>query len=211
MPSATIDHRSRQLSRLRPFLLVPLLALGAPALADPPPWAPAHGYYKKKPGHKPPRFIPKRVAPLPWLAGAATAGYLSGSRCNREALGTVLGGVLGGVAGARLSDDRHRSAATIAGTLIGALVGRSIGRSMDQLDQACTGQTLEYAPDNQAVTWQNPDTGASYTVTPTRTYEAGDGRYCREYISQASIGGQEQQVQGTACRQPDGSWKIVDR
>ena len=33
----------------------------------------------------------------------------------------------------------------IAGALIGVLVGKSIGRHMDQVDQYCTGQTLEYA------------------------------------------------------------------
>jgi hypothetical protein len=33
---------------------------------------------------------------------------------------------------------------------------------------------------------------------------------CREYSSTQIIGGSPQQVFGTACQQPDGSWRIVD-
>ena len=196
-------------------LLVPLLAPAGPALADPPPWAPAHGYYKNRQKHsykhrdrhhRPPY---RRGPVLPWLAGGAAVGYVAGDRCNREALGAVLGGVIGGVTGSRIGDRHDRPAATIAGAIIGTLVGRSIGRYMDEVDQYCTGQALEYTPDNQPVEWQNPDAGASYRVVPTRTYQVGDGRYCREYISEATIGGRKQQVYGTACRQPDGSWKVV--
>ncbi|HWK44740.1 MAG TPA: hypothetical protein VNT30_08455 [Stellaceae bacterium] len=33
--------------------------------------------------------------------------------------------------------------------------------------------------------------------------------YCREYQSTQVINGQPQNVVGTACRQPDGSWRIV--
>lgn len=34
---------------------------------------------------------------------------------------------------------------------------------------------------------------------------------CREYNSTAVIDGSRVPVYGTACRQPDGSWRIVDR
>jgi opacity protein-like surface antigen len=33
--------------------------------------------------------------------------------------------------------------------------------------------------------------------------------YCREFIRQANIGGRLQDVYGTACLQPDGSWRIM--
>jgi surface antigen len=47
-------------------------------------------------------------------------------------------------------------------------------------------------------------------VTPTQTFQTQDGRYCREYTADARIGGRVQQTYGTACRQPDGSWQIVN-
>jgi surface antigen len=78
---------------------------------------------------------------------------------------------------------------------------------MDEIDQNCTGQTLEYAPDHASVSWRDPDSGNAYKVTPLRTYPAPGSRYCREYQTDAIIGGRRQQVYGTACRQPDGSWQ----
>ncbi|MEE8203551.1 MAG: hypothetical protein V3R74_07315, partial [Alphaproteobacteria bacterium] len=32
---------------------------------------------------------------------------------------------------------------------------------------------------------------------------------CREYQTTVNVGGQVEQAYGTACRQPDGSWQIV--
>ena len=47
------------------------------------------------------------------------------------------------------------------------------------------------------------------TVTPTRTYKDDSGTYCREYQTTVTVGGEEQKAYGTACRQPDGQWKIM--
>ena len=44
---------------------------------------------------------------------------------------------------------------------------------------------------------------------PVETYQTSSGQYCREYLQTVVIGGQQQQAYGTACRQPDGSWKII--
>lgn len=38
--------------------------------------------------------------------------------------------------------------------------------------------------------------------------EAGDGQYCREYTQTMTIAGKTQKGFGTACLQPDGSWKL---
>lgn len=39
----------------------------------------------------------------------------------------------------------------------------------------------------------------------------GPAKQCREYQSTASVEGQPQAVVGTACRQPDGAWKIMNQ
>jgi surface antigen len=36
-----------------------------------------------------------------------------------------------------------------------------------------------------------------------------NGQYCREYRQTVKVGGKTQEGYGTACRQPDGTWKIV--
>jgi surface antigen len=176
------------------------LGLPKPSLASPPPWAPAHGYYKK-PGHWKHGYRAPAV-------GVYVSPYVVDGRCNREALGAVLGGVVGGVAGSNVGRGDGRTAATIVGTIVGAIIGGSIGRSMDRTDVACVGQALEYAEQGAPVTWTNPDTGARYRVTPGPSYPDAGG-YCREFFREAVIGGRLDKIYGTACRQPDGSWRIV--
>jgi hypothetical protein len=36
-----------------------------------------------------------------------------------------------------------------------------------------------------------------------------DGQYCREYVRTVTIDGRAVEAYGTACLQPDGSWRIV--
>ncbi len=166
----------------------------------PPPRAPAHGYRSHGGGGEV-RTGAAYVAPFQLDAG----------RCNRGALGAVLGGAAGGVLGAQVGGGKGRDVATIAGAILGVIVGQSIGRWMDDVDQACVGQVLEHAPTGRPVEWVNPDNGVVYQVTPTETYRAPDDRYCREYQTQAQIGGRTERLYGTACRQPDGSWERVSR
>ncbi len=45
-------------------------------------------------------------------------------------------------------------------------------------------------------------------MTPGPVYQTA-GQYCREFQQTIVVGGQQQQGYGRACRQPDGSWKIV--
>lgn len=40
--------------------------------------------------------------------------------------------------------------------------------------------------------------------------QRADRTYCREYTTQTTIAGKRQQTYGTACRQPDGSWRIIN-
>lgn len=171
----------------------------------PPAWAPAWGYRAKYGYHSGGRYY--EVTPQD-LVRIPDSGSGIGS-CNREILGALLGGAAGAAAGTQIGSGSGKTAATIAGTIIGALVGGNIGRSMDQVDQSCIGQALEQAPTGQSVGWRNPDQGGQYQVTPTRTYETSAGRYCREYQIKIIIGGKVENAYGTACRQPDGTWKKV--
>lgn len=194
-----MNQMNTPLLQIIPVALLTLL-LTTTVLASPPPWAPAHGYRNK---HSE-RYEYPPV--LPWHGHDYHNDYIRSGRCDRAGLGAVLGGVVGGITGSQIGKGDGRTAATIAGTVIGILVGRAIGRQMDNTDQQCTGQTLEHAPDGIPVHWQDPDHNSDYLVTPLRTWRHQDGRYCREYTTEASIGGRMSEVYGEACRQPDGSW-----
>ena len=126
---------------------------------------------------------------------------------TKEQTGMVIGGVLGGVLGHQIGGGTGQTVATIVGTLAGAAIGGSVGRSMDETDRLKTAHTLETVRTGVSSQWKNPDTGNEYRVTPTRTYESAKGP-CREYTVDATIAGKPDEIYGTACRQPDGSWKV---
>jgi len=157
----------------------------------PPPWAPAHGYRRK---HDHGRAVYQ-----------APYGIATGS-CDRTLIGAAVGGAAGGLIASEVAHGKHRAEAIAGGALLGILLGGSIGNAIDQLDERCVGQVLEHAGSDQTVGWRNPDSGASYQVTPRRTWQE-EGRYCREYTTTVRIDGRPQQAWGTACRQPDGSWE----
>jgi surface antigen len=127
---------------------------------------------------------------------------------TQEQSGAIVGGVLGGIVGSQVGEGRGRTAATVIGTLVGAAIGGNVGRSMDQTDRLRAAQALESAPTGTPTSWRNPDSGHQYTVTPTRTVSTAEGP-CREYTTSAVIGGKTEKVYGRACRQSDGSWRVV--
>lgn len=136
------------------------------------------------------------------LQGCATDG-------PREQAGTIIGGVLGGVLGSQVGGGHGQTAAIIAGALAGAAIGGAVGQSMDDNDRRRVAETLEGVRTGVPAAWRNPDTGVQYSVTPTRTYDTASGP-CREFTTEAIIGGRRETVYGTACRQPDGSWRVMN-
>lgn len=128
---------------------------------------------------------------------------------NNEGVGTVAGGIAGGILGNQIGGGSGRVLATGVGALAGAFLGGHIGRSMDKQDQIQMQQALETAPTGKTVRWRNPDSGNHYAVKTTRTYYRHH-QPCREYTTEAKIGGRTQQIYGKACRQADGSWKVMN-
>lgn len=131
----------------------------------------------------------------------------------KENIGTILGGVGGAVAGSQIGGGSGRIVAAAAGTLLGAYVGREVGRSLDRADMAAANQATQRAhtaPIGQQITWSNPESGNHGTVTPRREGTDNSGNYCREYQTTVTVGGKTEQAYGTACRQADGSWKVVN-
>ena len=128
---------------------------------------------------------------------------------------TAVGGLGGATAGGLLGHAfGGGTAGIIGGAIAGGLIGGAIGSHMDANDrresERASQQAFESAPSGQATSWSNPDSGNHGSVTPTRTFQADSGQYCREFQQTVVIGGKEEQAHGTACRQADGSWRITD-
>jgi surface antigen len=156
-----------------------------------------------------PQALPAALLALLLLAGCANTDY-----GGKQTVGALAGAGAGGLLGAPVGKGKGQLAATAAGTLLGAFLGSEVGKSLDRADRLhatrASYQALEYTPAGNQVGWQNPDNGHYGTVIPIRTWQAPSGEYCREFQQQAAIGGEIQAVYGTACRQPDGQWQVVD-
>lgn len=143
------------------------------------------------------------------LASGVAIALLAGCQSvTKQDIGMVTGGVLGGALGSQVGGGTGTTVAIVAGTLLGAAIGGSIGRSMDEQDRMRTARALEYSPTGQPTSWRNPDNGYQYTVTPTQTYDTNSG-VCRDFTTVGVIDGQRETVKGKACRQPDGTWKMM--
>ena len=99
-----------------------------------------------------------------------------------------------------------RTVATLTGTIASAVVGNRIGQKLDEADRIKAGQALESSPTGRASSWKNRNNGNTYTFTPTRTVQTSDGP-CRDFTMVGTIDAKSETANGTACRQPDGSWK----
>ena len=163
----------------------------------PPPWAPAHGYRKKHGGGGyafPAGLMDGRSAPAcstarPWAAWSAprpAASRVAVRQGERQARG-----------------DRARHARRLRDRPGGR-------RNLTRVEETCFSQTFEHVPDRETIVWNNQQQGAQYQVQPLRTAETDNGLYCREYQAKATVGGKVSSTYGTACRQPDGSWKLMN-
>lgn len=103
------------------FAAAALVGTSAPALADPPPWAPAHGkrykdrdrtYYNSENGIRYWREDDGRY------------------RCRRSdgTVGLIVGGAAGALAGRAIDTRGERATGTILGAAAGALLGREVDR-----------------------------------------------------------------------------------
>ena len=151
-----------------------------------------------------------------------TLNGCSNTTGSKENLGTVVGAALGGLLGSQFGSGDGKTAAIVTGIFLGGLLGKDVGATLDRVDKQMmartTHNTLENSPIGSTSNWNNPDTGNSGTITPTKTYRCAGtscasqttSGYCREFQTTVTVGGKVQNAYGTACRQPDGSWKIVN-
>ncbi len=147
------------------------------------------------------------------LAVLLLAGCADMENNPKQTLGTIAGAGIGALIGSQVGGGKGQLAAVAIGALGGAWAGSEIGKSLDKADKLFedrnTKNSLEYNKISQTSTWRNPDSGNSGTFTPTRTYQTAGGVYCRDYETTIYVDGRDETAVGRACRQPDGTWKII--
>jgi len=98
------------------------------------------------------------------------------------------------------------------GVMEAGLTGADIGRSLTPEDRRMALQAeyeaLEYARPGQPTEWQNGASGNFGSIVVGASSEV-NRLNCREYTHTVYIGGRARPVSGTACRLPDGVWRVV--
>ena len=135
---------------------------------------------------------------------------------TKKDTGTALGALTGGALAYGLGkNSSNKEIWTVLGMGLGAIMGQSIGAQLDQRDRLLAGRslqsTLETMRDGTAGGWNNPNTGNNGVIMPTRTFVDNYGSPCREFTQTIFVGGKSQEGYGLACRQQDGSWKIIQK
>lgn len=108
--------------------LVAMSISASPALADPPPWAPAHGHRAKQAIYdRDGRYYePRRLSRSDRIWRGGDGQY----HCRRDngTTGLIIGGAVGALLGRELDGGRDRTLGTILGAAGGGLLGRAIDR-----------------------------------------------------------------------------------
>lgn len=150
------------------------------------------------------------------LATALVAATASPSFADDGLLGTLVGAGLGGFIGSNIGHGTGRLVATGAGVFLGGLIGNGLTRGYGYGGYYAPAYyapaPVYYAPTPvyyaPAPVYYAP-ARVSYAAPPVVPSRGYDTSYCREGTWEGVIAGAYQQVYGTACRQPDGSWHIT--
>lgn len=155
--------------------------------------------------------------PLCTLAIVGMVGSLSGCSWNDDrtkTIGGVLGGVFGAVLGSKVGSGTGQSVGIALGATLGTMFGQDIAANMSDIDklfqERTTTDTLEYGTPGEQVSWSNPDSGNSGSVTPGETYKNEAGAECRTFETTVQVDDEDSAAQGTACRMEDGTWQVVE-
>ena len=131
---------------------------------------------------------------------------------NKQGTGTIVGAIAGGAAGAAIGGEKNRIPGLAIGAMAGGILGNLIGADLDERDRqlaaAAEYRALEYGQAGQATAWDNPASQHRGQIVPGKPYQQA-GTFCRPFTHTIYVGGQPQTARGTACRQPDGTWKAV--
>ena len=79
-----------------------------------------------------------------------------------------------------------------------------------EMNRKCINKTLNEAPTGKTWSWKNPKTGNGGTVTPTTARKREGAEVCRDFNETVTLkDGRSEQINGHACKKPDGSWSIA--
>jgi surface antigen len=137
---------------------------------------------------------------------------LSLAACDEQQIGTIAGAAAGAAGGKAIAGDGTKGyIGLILGAVVGGYLGGELGKRLSNRDKeqqaAATNRVLDTG---QTTSWANAETGAKGTVSAQPTFKNSANEVCRDFSSSATVSdGTSGTGQGTACKQADGTWRIV--
>jgi surface antigen len=140
------------------------------------------------------------------LAGVSIAGCSAGSGITT---GTVPGANTGRIVASPVATGAGQAP---IGAVEGGVMGADIGRSLNDSDRAVAlkaeYEALEYGRSGHSMQWRSNTDDVNGTIRVGGIYQV-NSLDCREYTHDIAIGGRTRVVKGTACRRPDGVWRVI--
>lgn len=134
------------------------------------------------------------------LLGVSGCGTTGSNQGAIAALGT---GAAGGGA----------VSSSVIAAMGGGLVNGSIGAGLSQGEKRSALEAeykaLEYTASGQAVGWKGDQASHYGEVVAAQPYRVGS-QDCRQYAQTVHVGGAGATARGTACRNTDGSWSLLN-
>jgi len=158
--------------------------------------------------------MPKAFLMTLTLLAVFVAGFsMPAEAGNSEFVGTLLGAGAGGYLGNQFGHGAGNVAATTAGVFVGGAVGNQIGHAADRTSQPAPVYYNSYNSYQPAPLYYAPAYVPNYVAPPDipPTYIDGASQnYCREYSELVRVGNQLRESYGTACLEPDGTWRVQE-
>lgn len=139
--------------------------------------------------------------------------YYRECRNTADPAGILLGALIGGLIGNAAGGDHDRGA-TFAGVIIGGAVGAKLTGNLDCADRSYAYRSyyngFNSGRPGSRYSWRNPANDHRGDIVVGNYYNDRAGFRCTTFTQRIYIQGRPQVATGRACRQPDGTWAVVD-
>ncbi len=120
--------------------------------------------------------------------------------------GAAFGGIVAALANA---NPAWIAASVILGGVAGGAIGNAMGKEDAERHARANLSALDRLNRGQTESWNNARTGNYGSTTVTRVVSRDSGQTCKSYRETVHTGAQTVTKEGTACRYPGGTWKLV--
>jgi Ni/Co efflux regulator RcnB/surface antigen len=140
--------------------------------------------------------------------------YYQECRNAPDPAGVIVGALIGGLLGNAAGSGGGRTGATVAGIIVGGAVGAALTSNLDCEDRSYAYKSyydgFNVGRPNAVYRWSNPRNDHRGEFRVIDYYNDPAGFRCSNYSQTVYIQGRPQEARGRACRQPDGTWAIVN-